>query len=645
MSKRQLYGRFLAFLFAVIVTSTATLRAQEDSISLRPVTVTGFAPARFLAGLKVQRFDSVTVEQFRFQNLSDLLAFHTPLAFKNYGPGQLNTVSFRGTSSSHTAVLWNGLNINQPNLGQTDFSTLPVAGFTRLAVQYGASASVVGTDAVGGSLLLESAGTQPAGLRLSVGRRQASFGNQQTQIGASYGTQLNENLRFSGKTLLYGGRMPNRYPSTQREGYALESAEASQRGLVQDLVLQGKNDRQLSAHLWLTDNGITLAPANPTSRELTRTQSYRSMVQYQTPTWTWRSAWTRDLIDFGRGDFANLEHTGTDRFLTRLEKEMNWRLGAGATPLTVRIGGEVAHYRTRVDGYTDPLITENRADLFAMSRWQASARWLLSATVRQAFVTRFDPPITPSLGTEYRLVTHSDYILTLKGSLGRSYRVPTLNERYWRELGNPAIRPESGFNKEAGLEAKWNPSPVHSLTGSLTAYHNRVDDWTYWNPQRGYRVENLQLVVARGIEVQGQWQADFTSWQAGASGGYALTRTSQERVYDTYAVDVVGKQLVYVPLHQANVNAYAQRGRTRLTAQLRGVSRSFYTFDNFRFLPGYVVANLLAETTWQRGHWHTSAQIQANNIFDALYLNVKRNAMPGRTFSLNLVVTYNSESK
>ncbi len=645
LSKHPFHRWFWACVPLGLLLPSGILYAQQDTIALQPVTVVGFAPERFMAGLKIQRIDSATLQQFRFQNISDLLAYHTPLAFKNYGPGQLNTVSFRGTSSMHTAVLWNGLNINQPNLGQTDFSTLPVAGFNRLSVQYGSSASMVGTDAVGGSILLESAGTQPTGLRVLAGRQQGSFGNQQTQAGASDGLKTKESLRLSGKTLYYDGRMNNRYPYTERRGYFVEPATASQRGFVQDLVLAGRNDRQLSAHVWFTDNGSTLAPENPTARQLTRTQSRRAMLQYQTPTWTWRTAWTRDLIDFGGGDYQDLEHTATDRFLTRLEKEMEFRLGTNGAKLNLRLGGEVAHYRTQVDGYTEPLITENRADLFVLSRWQIVPRWLVSATLRQALVTRFSPPLTPSLGTEYRLVDRFNYKLIAKGSVSRSYRVPTLNERYWKTLGNPDIRPESGFNKELGLEAQWKPTATQHFTASLTAYHNRVDEWTYWNPDRNYRVENLQLVVARGLEALTQWQADYAPWKTGVTLGYAHNRSSQERVYDAYAQDIVGKQLVYVPIHQGTLNAYAQRGHSRLTAQVRGVTRSFTTFDNSRYLPGYVLTNLLAETTWQRGHWQANVQAQVNNIFDVLYLNVKRNAMPGRSFSLNLLLIYNSESK
>lgn len=641
-------------IFLALAISTCAF-AQRDTIALEPVTVVGFALERFMAGLKIQRLDSASLRQFRFQNIGDLLAFNTPLAFKNYGPGRLSTVSFRGTSAQHTAVLWNGLNINQPNLGQTDFSTLPVAGFDRLSVQYGSSASAVGTDAVGGSILLQSSGAQAEGIRLLIGRRQASFGNQQTQVGANYGVKVGDARHFSGKTLYYDGRMKNNYPYTERRGYSMEPSTAGQRGFVQDLVLSGKQGSQLSAHLWLTDNGSTLTPENPDARQLTRTQSRRALVQYQTPTWTWRTAFTRDLIDFGAGDYSHLEHTATDRFLTHLEKEVAWTLGNGGKKVNLRVGGEAAHYRTRVDGYAEHFITENRADIFALSRWQFGPRWLVSANVRQAFVrqgrlpqaslTRYNPPLTPSLGAEYRLIDRDKYRLTAKGSVSRSYRVPTLNERYWKTLGNPEIRPESGFDKELGLEAKWQPAAAQQVTASLTAYHNRVDDWTYWNPDRNYRVENLQLVVARGVEAQAQWRATFPVWQTGATLGYALNRSSQERVYNAYAGAIVGKQLVYVPVYQGTFSAYAQRGILRFTTQVRGQTRSFTTFDNSRELPGYVLVNLLAEATWQRGRWRADLQAQTANIFDALYLNIGRNAMPGRSFSLNLLLTYNSESR
>ena len=83
-----------------------------------------------------------------------MLQARTPLALKNYGPGQLATIALRGTSAQHTAVLWNGLNIMLPTLGQSDFALLSVGATTRVGVQPGPAAALYGSGAVGGAVLL-----------------------------------------------------------------------------------------------------------------------------------------------------------------------------------------------------------------------------------------------------------------------------------------------------------------------------------------------------------------------------------------------------------------------------------------------------------------------------------------------------------
>ena len=56
----------------------------------------------------------------------------------------LSTISFRGTGAGHTSVIWNGVNINQPTIGQTDFSLFPVFAFDDIRIFYGASSSIFG---------------------------------------------------------------------------------------------------------------------------------------------------------------------------------------------------------------------------------------------------------------------------------------------------------------------------------------------------------------------------------------------------------------------------------------------------------------------------------------------------------------------
>ncbi|WP_291205103.1 TonB-dependent siderophore receptor [Dyadobacter sp.] len=616
--------------------------AQKDSIALEPVIVKGFVPQKFMSGLKIQRIDSASLAQVRFQNISDVLSAYTPIAFKNYGPGQLSTASFRGTSANHTAVLWNGLNINAPTLGQTDFSTIPVAGFDQLSVQYGSAASIVGSDAVGGSVLLSSqASGKP--FHVSVGRQQDSFNNPQTQTDLRYAFPLNSQWAFSGKTALYDGRMNNDYPKPTRNTYALLPTETFQKGIVQDLFLRSQNDREISAHIWLTDNKLTLTPEDVQGREMTRTTAYRTMVRYQVRTLALRTAWVRDIIDYAKGDLSHPDHSVTDKFASRLEKDFSINIAGDLNPVLIKVGGEWTHFRSRVPGYAYSPVSENRTDIFLLMRWQPTARITTSINLRQGLVTGFNPPFTPSVGLEYGLIQKAHYNLTLKGSYGRSYRVPTLNERYWKDLGNPDVRPETGWNKELGLEQTFKASSGSTLRTSATLYHNRVKDWTYWNPSKSYRVENLQQVLARGIELQLNYQRQTGSWRTGLDAGYAFNKSSQEKAYDNYSQDIVGKQLVFVPAHSANANAFVQFKSTKLTGQFQAVGKRYITFDNSQFLDGYGLANLLAETTFVFDKFKLVLQGQVRNVTDAFYLNVRNNAMPGRSFALSLTFSYDSQ--
>ncbi len=629
----------MIFFIAIGLSVSGNLLAQKDTVQLSPVIVRGFAAEHFMSGLKVQKIDSAALLTFRFQNISDLLSFNTPIAFKNYGPGQLNTASFRGTSANHTAVLWNGLNINSPTLGQTDFSTIPVAGFDKLSVQYGSAASVVGTDAVGGSILLGSSAGR-TGLGVSLGASHENFDNTQIQLGVGYGLKLANNRSFSTKTSYYNGRMGNHFPYTERRGYYVLSAESFQKGLIQDVFFKPKSNQQLSAHIWLTGNDLTTTPENLAGRERTHTISYRTMLRYELGDWVFRTSWVRDVLDYATGDYSNLDHALTDKFTTRAEKNFQYNFGRSGAYVAILAGGEWSTYRTRVAGYADPLITENRGDIFALTRLQATPRWLISVNLRQAFVTGFNPPLTPSLGTEFQLFKNRFYGLKFRGSVSRSYRVPTLNERYWKALGNRDIRPEYGFNKEAGFDGNYNLNNGHSLTGSVTAYHNRIHDWTYWNPAKNYHVENLQEVLARGLETQLGWNYHTGHWNTGLKLSYALNKSSQEKAYDAYSKDVIGKQLVYVPLHSGNFNGFLSYKKSKISVQMLGLSKRYNTFDNSSALDGYPLINFLAETAIDVGEFWMRVQGQVNNLSDTFYLNVRNNAMPGRSFAVNLLFGY-----
>jgi vitamin B12 transporter len=628
--------------------------AAQDTAAVRalqPVTVRAFSPERFMAGLKVQRADSALTATFGFQTLTDWLALQAPVQFKSYGSGQLTTVGMRGTSANHTAVLWNGININPPSLGQTDFSTLPVAGFDQLSIQYGAAASVVGSDAVGGSILLGSTPDwQRQGLLGTLGHRFGAWGSGQTQAGLRFTAARAGGGQVAGKTLLYTGQMRFTPNYRERNGYLIEPSETPQRGFVQDLFIRTKQAHLFSINAWITDNALTLSPADTAGRETTRTRAYRFLTTYtfgQSRAGRWlsgnttlRAGFIRDLTDYGKGRTyeINPSRAETDRLLLRAEHELGLRLGTSARQLTIRAGAETVRYIARVDGYTEGLLTEQRADFYALTRYEATDRLTIALNLRQALVTGYNPPFTPSVGLDYRLWEQPGWQLMGRANVARSYRVPTLNERYWKTLGNPAIRPESGFSQDMGLRLT-RQKHLGRASVDVSVFSNSMQDWTYWNPERGYRVENLQEVLAQGVEAQAQLTKTAGLWQWGSFGQYAFTRSSQQRVYDPTAVDIVGKQLIYVPIHTGSLTAYAQRGPHRLTLTAQWVGQRFYTFDNSRHLPAYQLIGLVAQSSVKVAGWRGLLLVQVDNVFDTLYLNVKRNAMPGRSVALTLQLT------
>ena len=632
----------------------------KDCKALNEVQVFGFSPEKFMSGLKVQQIDSINLARFQYQNLSEFLQFQAPIALKSYGSGQLTTISFRGTSASHTAVLWNGININSPTVGLTDFSTIPMMGFDKMAIQYGPSASCVGSDAVGGSILLSSVPNwTKKGSNLIVGGQYGSFRSGNANIGLRFYKPLQRGI-LSGKTLFYGGNSRNFNGSTpeanlvktDRKGreYLIEPSETTQKGFVQDIYFKfntksSSTYRLIYLNTWLTDNKLTIQPSKIDLREITTSQAFRIIAGTQLDNTSLKLGFIRDILDYGKGDFVSPSHASTDRYIARAEHEITPKIIKDAV---LRLGGEFVHYATQVDGYGQDAIHENRGDIFALLRksfgWNNQPNKLTtSINLRQSFSSRYKAPFTPALGFDYNLFTNKIAQIVFSGNIAKSFRLPTLNERYWKVLGNPAIQPELGLNKEVGLELKQLHGNYFKSSIAINAFHNLIDNWTYWNPERNYRVENLQQVLSKGIEINTSLKYNEFSTQtsAGILLAYSLTNASQQKVYDVYAQDLIGKQLIYVPRHAVSSNLYYGKKLWNVGIQAIYNSARFITFDHSgQPFPPYFLLN----TTFSRkliiSHNEANLVFQANNLTNTTYPNVKKNAMPGINFHVALILNF-----
>ena len=172
-------------ILTILLTAVATVVvAQERTVAIREVTVLGHRPMKEI-GVQQTKLDSVTLKENVALSLADVLSFNSSIFVKNYGRATLSTVSFRGTSPSHTQVSWNGMKINNPMMGMTDFSMIPSYFIDDATLLHGTSSVNETGGGLGGSIQLS---TKPA--------KEDGFGLQYIQGVGSFKT-FDEFLRLT----------------------------------------------------------------------------------------------------------------------------------------------------------------------------------------------------------------------------------------------------------------------------------------------------------------------------------------------------------------------------------------------------------------------------------------------------------------
>ncbi|MDF7813074.1 TonB-dependent receptor [Hymenobacter sp. YC55] len=611
-----------------------------DSVQQLPnVRVPGVRLSRFAVGSRDLTLDSTALAPYRSGTLTDALSARTPLYLRNYGPGQLSTITMRGTSAQHTAVLWNGFNIMLPTLGQNDFALLPVSGNSRIDVQPGPAAGLYGSGAVGGTILLSSPVQWGAGLRGAVQVEGGSFG---LRAGNLEGSFSNEKLAL--RTSIFYRQTQNNffYHSPEIGGVVRrrqENASLWQASIAQDLILRVGQRGEVTAALWLTDADRHLQPAigaansNAQQRDQSRrlTAGYRLVgTQHE---WAVRGAWFEDVLDY-RDDANGLSASRVQT--TQAQAEHTWNFTSSAS---VRVGAEAQHFAARVDGYGPTPLTEQRYAGYGLLRYDPWPRLQLSLNVRQAVLPGHRVPLTPTAGLQWQLLETERQTLQLKGNASRSYRAPTLNDRYWRPGGNPDLLPEVGLGYEAGLVHTLTNPPAHlNWQTELTAYQQLVDNWVQWTPLATgiWSPRNLRQVRARGVEASTQF-----TWKPGAYrllARVAYNFTQSEKVSGTvYDTDPTNRQLPYVPLHTAAFSTDHHWRQWEASSTLTFTGFRYTNASGSDFLPSYFLLNTtLGRTLLLHPGWKLTALVQAYNLTNSNYQSYQNRAMPPRYAAASL---------
>lgn len=635
----------IKYIFILLCGSIQLLQAQKVVLIADTQKIQEFRleeskikPAKPFKTIKI---DKEVIEEKKGVSLADLLQQNSSIFIKTYGQGSLATASIRGTGAGHARVYWNGIELNQPSLGQIDFSLLPVSFADEVELHMGNSSMVDGFGGLGGSIQLSNSADYNQKLKLDVQSSVGSFSDYRNFAKIALGTQR---LSYKASVLFNDIKNDFEFTNVSLPGSPKQKqrhAENNQKAVTQEVYLKLNSKDQLSfkGFYTITDRNIPGLMTNVSeSRENQVDRLLLAMLQ-----WTrvgkkymldWRTGWAYSELDYNDGDknlAARNYNSGQKnqlRFKYYFTDKLKLITAAFADFDQAKTGG----YGTRKH------IT--KLALLAGVDWKINQHLEAELFIRPEMIRDSVIPFLPSLAVQYQpFLKHRFY---LNATWAKNYHFPSLNDLYWTPGGNPNLKAESGWNSEFTIRKQRNNSTAaFQYDIDVTGFYGEIENWILWAPSnKGYwEATNLRSVLHKGIETETGLGYKWNKWTTGLNLSYSYvesTNKSSELSED----EAVGKQLIYVPYHKVQYEASVKRKGYKLVVGYRYTGKRFITTDNSRYLPANDLVDIRFNKFFElkKGH-RFFVQAEVANLFEKKYMSLPWRAMAGRSYRLTVRYT------
>ena len=659
----------------------ALLRAQSDRsetgaaswrekgvVTIREVPVWGRRPMKSI-GVQETRLDSLILKENIALSIADVLTFNSPIFVKQYGRATLSTVSFRGTGPSHTQVTWNGMRINNPMLGMTDFSMIPSYFIDDASLLHGTSSVNETGGGLGGLVRLSTAPADIRGFGLQYIQGIGMFrtfdeflrlewGDEHWQVStrAVYQSSAND-YKYRNrdkKENIYDDEMNivgSYYPTERNKSGAFDDVH-----VLQEVYYDTRRGDRFGLNAWYINSNrelplLTTDYADDKQFEnRQREHTLRSVLSWDHYRSDWKVAAKAGYIhtwmaydyrkDPGSGIMNSITRSRNkvDTFYGQADGEYtpnrNWFFTAGISAhqhLVESIDKDIILQQGGKDivGYD-----KGRIELSASvsAKWRPTERLGLSAVLREEmYGTKW--ATVPAFFADCQLSKRGNIVA--KASVSRNHRFPTLNDLYFLPGGNPDLRSESGFSYEAGLSFAVGKENVYSLSGSASWYDQHIDDWILWlsTPKGFFSPRNIKQVHAYGVEMQASLAViPARDWKLTMNGTFSWSPSINEGEPISPADQSVGKQLPYEPEFSATVTGRLTWRSWGLLYQFCYYSERYTMSSNDITLSGrltpYLMNNLSLDKAFALKWADLTLKGTVNNLFNEEYLSVTARPMP-----------------
>lgn len=590
-------------------------RDAEKEVPLETIVVTATRIPRSLrdVGISVSVVTREEIEGVHAQNVGDALKEVAGVKVDTYGSmGAASCITLRGSTDQQVLVLVDGRPVNLPSLGTADLSMYPVDNIERIEVIRGPASVLYGANALAGVVNI-----------ITKDIREEPF----TEASASYGTFNTRIYRLS-----HGAKTGN-------VGYLVTASHNSSDGDRENSECDGYHfSGKMEYDLGEESRLSFLTGYSWQDKGVPGSTSWPSPHAGQDDEKNWFDL-THKL---GLGERSEItskaffnrhwqEYKNPDIFTDNISK--NYQLGVDVQQTYLLSDAHTVVWG--VFGERDEV--DIKDDIDGVSRIGGKQGLTTAAIYLQDEISLFESLIiTPGLrcddqseyGSEISPKVSGLYRLTdktsLRASVGRGFRAPTVDDLYWREdyaIGNPDLKPEESIGCDLGIEHQLNTK----VLGRVSLFRNDVDDLITWaDPEDDgiWQPYNVEKACIQGVEVEVKSQ--FTRQLSGAlTYTYLDARDEGEDYNDRY--------LRYKPRHKGGyrLGYESERG---LEANL-GVeyNDSVYSdqantskLDSFLLL-GARISQIVAKDT--------EIFIAGENLLDEEYEVFKGYPMPGASIT------------
>ncbi len=610
------------------------LYGQHDTIRIGEIIISSRQIPSEIPGFKRITIDSMFQETYGHLSFSELLSECSPLFIKSYGYGGAATTSFRGTGASHTQVTWNGMNINSPMLGQSDFSLLNPAILDNVELSFGGASSYIGPGGFGGTVSLENKPVWKTNPEIHLNTGAGSFGRYSGSLRIRAGNNV-----FQTVTRVFLNQAENNFPYLNNvAGHESlwekrKNNQLKQKSFMEE-IYHKKASGLISAMLWYSSTSRNLPGsmlvAQTSPDEDQYDESFRSIIGYESEkgntSFFARGSWMNTTLNYTSrvASIYSENIANTFAFRSGFEKKIR-----NSTSLNVTFTDE---YNLVSSNNYSRIISRNYTSLTVSVNKKSGNRFGSSLLLRQMLDGNSFLVPDFSAGIEYRLLAGSDQFI--KAGFSRNSRIPSLNDRYWNPGGNPSLRNEYAFQYEAGYQLSHRLSSLMSADAELTCFSNHIRDMIQWQPGKysWWTAENIGSVNASGFEssLTLKYSEDELSFRINA--GYAFTRS----VSESKTGDAGKKQLMYIPVNQANGTFYFSYGKIYLFWISDFTGKRFITVDNKEFLPAYFINNIISGIKINIGKQSADLSLKVENLLNTDYQTIAFHPQPGRSFFISL---------